>query len=836
MAMDYLTIPILANANSILWIGTGMVFLGILFLVLFFIKKMLYRKKQYKVAFEKVLLLVSLPQEVSEKEEKKTPKAWLYLMENFLANIGGLKAERGTGSAFFGRSDYFSFEIVCDQKGTIFFYVAVPCHLEQFFRQQIQAQYPEANIEEVEDYNIFVPDGVTVGAYLKLQKPWVLPIKTYLKEEEIDPLNAVTNALSKVDKGDAVAIQIVGRSAKSSWHKKGPRIAQTMQQGKKFSDALSEVERSGFSKFISGIKSALETKKKESQEEKIKQPYQLSPMEQEIVKSLEEKASKAGFDVNIRLISSAKTKERADFYLNNLLNSFLRYSGYEYGNGFKAVKTGASPKLIRDFIYRNFNPSHSFILNAEELTSIYHFPTPTLETPNIYWLQFRKAPAPINIPKEGIVLGENIYRGEKRIIHIKKDDRRRHVYVIGRTGTGKSYLMANMAIQDIYNGEGVCVLDPHGDLIEDILEHVPPERVEDVIVFDPSDISRPLGFNLLEYDPRYPEQKTFVINEMIKIMDKLYDLRQTGGPMFEQYMRNAMLLVMEHPQSGSTLMEISEVLADADFRHYKIKHSGNKVVNDFWIKQAEKAGGEAALSNMTPYITSKLNQFISNDLMRPIIAQQKSSFNIRTLMDEQKIFLINLCKGKTGDLNAYLLGLIIVGKILMAALSRVDQPREERKDFYLYIDEFQNFITDTISTILAEARKYRLNLTIAHQYIGQLVSGQDTSIRDAILGTVGTYLTFKIGVEDAEILAKEYAPVFTPHDLVNIERYNCYVKLLVDNQPVRPFNMRVLPRDKGNPEIAKRIKELSRQKYGRPREEIEKEIINRTNLISEGTL
>ena len=363
--------------------------------------------------------------------------------------------------------------------------------------------------------------------------------------------------------------------------------------------------------------------------------------------------------------------------------------------------TGASSEAIRHFIYRDFVESKKFILNTEELTSLYHFPVATTEAPNINWLLAKRAPAPVDVPTDGIILGKNVYRGEEKIIRLSTDDRRRHVYIIGKTGTGKSVLISNMAIQDIKNGEGVCVVDPNGDLIETILEHVPKSRAEDVIYFNPANMDRPMGLNLLEFDPKYPEQKTFVINEMIKILDKLYDLRQTGGPMFEQYMRNAMLLIMDHPESGSTLMEIPKVLADADFRHFKLKYCKNPVVRDFWLKEAEKAGGEAALSNMTPYITSKLNQFIANDIMRPIIAQQQSAFNFRKAMDEKKIVLVTLPKGLVGEMNAYLLGLVIVGKITMAAFSRADMPEVERNDFYLYIDEFQNFITDTIGTILS---------------------------------------------------------------------------------------------------------------------------------------
>ncbi|MDD5221945.1 MAG: type IV secretory system conjugative DNA transfer family protein, partial [Patescibacteria group bacterium] len=311
----------------------------------------------------------------------------------------------------------------------------------------------------------------------------------------------------------------------------------------------------------------------------------------------------------------------------------------------------------------------------------------------------------------------------------------------------------------------------------------------------------------------------------------LYDLRQTGGPMFEQYMRNAMLLIMEHPESGSTLMEIPKVMADPEFRHFKLKHCTNPVVRDFWIKEAEKAGGEAALSNMTPYITSKLNQFISNDIMRPIIGQQASAFNFRKAMDEGKIVLVTLPKGLVGDLNAYLLGLVIVGKITMAAFSRADTTEENRRDFYLYIDEFQNFITDTIGVILSEARKYKLDLTIAHQYMGQLTKNNDTSIRDAVLGTVGTMIAFNIGIEDAQVLVKQFAPVLNEYDLINVERFNAYVKLLVDKEAVRPFNMLGMPPRKGNEEVAKLVKEMSHLKYGRPKAVVESEILERAKAI-----
>jgi hypothetical protein len=337
----------------------------------------------------------------------------------------------------------------------------------------------------------------------------------------------------------------------------------------------------------------------------------------------------------------------------------------------------------------------------------------------------------------------------------------------------------------------------------------------------------------LEYDPRFPEQKTFVINEMIKIFDKLYDLKATGGPIFEQYVRNAMLLIMAHPESGATLMEVPKVLANADFRKMKLDHCPDPTVVDFWRQEAEKAGGDAALANVVPYVTSKLTQFISNDTMRPIIAQQKSAFNLRDLMDSQKILLIDLSKGKVGEMNSYLLGLVLVGKILMSALSRTNIPEDKRKDFYLYIDEFQNFTTDSINTILSEARKYKLNLIIAHQYLGQLVKGNDNSIRDAVFGNVGTWMLFKIGTEDAAVMEKEFSPVFNQFDLINVENRTMYAKLLIDNTASRPFSMNTLYPLPGirRPELAERIKALSRLKYGQDRNLIEAEIRRRANFV-----
>jgi len=344
-----------------------------------------------------------------------------------------------------------------------------------------------------------------------------------------------------------------------------------------------------------------------------------------------------------------------------------------------------------------------------------------------------------------------------------------------------------------------------------------------------------MSLNMLEYNS--PEQKTFVVNEVLSIFDKLYDLKATGGPMFEQYMRNTLLLIMDDPESGMTLMDVSKVLADEDFRKYKLSKCTNISVKDFWEKEAQKAGGEASLANMVPYITSKLAPFIANDVMRPIISQQKSSINFADAMNNQKIVLVKLSIGKLGQTNADLIGMIVIGKILMAAMARGDLPAEQRKDFYLYIDEFQNFLTDSIEIILSQARKYKLCLTIGHQYIGQLVKNGDTKFKDAIFGNVGSKVSFRIGVDDSEALAKEFSPVFSEYDFLNVEKRNCFVKLLVDGANPPGFNMLTLPHDElpvapKNEKLAKAIKELSRLKYGKERDLIEMEVNERIRKTS----
>ncbi|MFA7088008.1 MAG: TraM recognition domain-containing protein [Patescibacteria group bacterium] len=808
------------------------VFAGIFVIIVLNVIRIILSGRRY---YPHQVFLVLLPKEKPDDEKKSDTgqqlKEELAKGETIFAAVGGARAQRGFMAWLMGRSDQFSFEVV-SSNNKISFYVVAPQKDARYLEQQIHAHYPDAVIQEVEDYNSFSLSGEIAAAYLRTQKSFVFPIKTYQKMD-IDPMNSLINILSKLEKDESIAIQYTVRSAKGSWHAQARRVVSKIHQKNSVKEGLFAASPLGrFMYFFNDFFTKNQKDQKGLEQNSQIAPKKLSAVEEDMTRAIEEKNLKAGLDVNLRIIASAKTKERANIYLENLGSAFSEYNNFSYGNVFSRPDKRKTEKIVKDFIYRHFNNRDRFLLNSEELASMFHFPLKGTETPNILWLTAKIAPAPNNIPNEGITLGDNVYRGVKQEIRMKRADRRRHTYVIGKSGTGKSVLLANMAIQDIQNGEGVCVLDPHGDLINDILDRLPPERSEDVIIFSPGDLDRPLALNLLDYDERYPEQKSFIINEMIGIFDKLYDLKATGGPMFEQYMRNAMLLIMDDPASGSTLMEIPKVLADENFRRLKLSRCKNQTVVDFWRKEAEKAGGEAALANIVPYITSKLTSFISNDMMRPIIGQQKSAFNLRDVMDRQKILLIDLPKGLVGEMNAYLLGMILVGKILMAALSRTDMPSENRKDFYLYIDEFQNFTTNSICQILSEARKYALNLIIAHQYIGQLSKNQNTEIKDAVFGNVGTMITFKIGSEDADFLVKEFSPTFNQYDLINIDKGTAYIKLLVDNSATKPFSLRTNWPLLGlkRPGLADKVRALSRLKYGQDVRLVEAEIRRRSQL------
>lgn len=764
----------------------------------------------------------------SAQEADQSEKEEISNMEHLLATLSNIQDKKNILHRILYGKPQLTFEIAVPSDGDqITFFVSMPKKFRELVEKQIHSFFPDAFIDKIEDYTIFRPKSFTAGSHLKLKKNSAYPIRTYQRLES-DPLQNITNALSKLeDESEGAAIQFVlQNSSKSS--KKGKNISQQMQQGKRLDKVGGNNVALDIMKSVGKEMASVAKKKDEKQDfarnDSEDMPVNLTPEENEIIKQIEGKANKARFDVNIRLLASAETKERAEAILGQMENAFTQFEDDNL-NKFIAVRDRNSnaKKLAFNYIFRRFNNSKSIVLDTEELASVFHLPISTTETPKINWLRSKSSPPPPHIPKEGLLLGYSDYRGSETQIRLSENDRRRHLYVVGQTGVGKSGFIEEMAKQDAKNKKGMCVIDPHGDLVDHIMECIPKERAEDIIYFDPADTERPFGFNMMEYDENKPEQRTFVINEIIAIFDKLYDLKQTGGPMFEQYMRNAMLLVMDSPELGSTLMEIPRIFRDVEFRREKLKKCKDITVVEFWEKEAEKAGGEAALENIAPYINSKLVTFISNDMMRPIIAQQKSTLNFRQIMEEGKILMVNLSKGKIGEINSHLLGMVIVGKLLMAALSRTDLPEEQRKDFYLYIDEFQNFTTDSISQILSEARKYRLCLTIAHQFIGQL----SEEISKAVFGNVGSMCSFRVGAEDAEFLQKQFAPRFDENDLINVDNFNCFTKLLINNESTDAFNMKTYPPKKGSEELREAYKELSRYKYGRDRQIVEDEINQR---------
>jgi hypothetical protein len=814
----------LAIFLSIISFGSG------IFLVLksfFDFRAQVTRSMNADLEIVRVSKIYKKKEEMAQQQgEKAVWKEEIGAMEQLFTTFSNIKGKNGILSNFLYGVPNIVLEIA-NPAGTeeISFFLSFPKKFKQIIEKQIHSYFPNAHLEKITDYTIFTPGSYTAAAILTLKKSHSLPLKTY-EMMESDPLNELSNAFSRLDEEEEGAvIQLVIVPANNSWRIKGKEIAHRMQQGKQLRHAnagiIGDIGR--------GITDTLISASSKKEMKPMDRPsVQLTPEEQELVKSIEKKANKTGFKTNIRILTSAKTQARAEELLSHLESTFVQFENSNVNNFVIKRRARKEKKIAFDYIFRNFVEEDAIVLGAEELAGVYHFPISTTETPRIKWLKAGASPPPTNIPKEGILLGYNEYRNTKTDIRMTDDDRRRHIYTIGQTGTGKSTFLQEMAKQDARNGKGFCFIDPHGDAVEDILTAIPKERAEDVIIFDPSDIERPLGLNMLEYDPAHPEQKTFVINEMIGIFDQLYDLKATGGPMFEQYMRNAMLLIMDDPETGSTLMEISKVLADEEFRKMKLSHCKNPITVDFWTKEAEKAGGEAALANMVPYITSKLTTFISNDMMRPIITQQKSTINMREIIDNKKILLVNLSKGKIGEINARLLGMVLVGKILMAALSRVDTPEKERIDYYLYLDEFQNVTTNSIAQILSEARKYKLCLILAHQFIAQLKE----EISKAVFGNVGSLCTFRVGAEDAEFLEKQFAPIFTASDLVNVDNRNLFAKLLVNNELTKPFNMKTFAPTHGDQALANAFKELSRLKYGRDAQIVNREVMERSKITS----
>lgn len=727
-----------------------------------------------------------------------------------------------------GEHGSFSLEIaVPDGVEHAILYIAIPRDKRNIFERMVTSIFPNARITEARgDYNVFAAEGEHVGAVAHLAEHPVYALKTY-DQFEHDPLNVVLAAFGKIAKhGEGAALQIVVGNEGERYNTHYKKILRQLEKGKSIHQALRTPE-TALGEVAHDLWEALTNSKKET-DEKRDEERRTTP-DKMASEAIERKIKTRIVPATIRLVASAKQKKRADELLSNLmatLNQFDNATGNRFD--FAPVSTWGIAAFLRSFTYREQDAVRMMPLSLSEITSLFHITAERVTTSReLKQSRAKQAPAPVDMALDGLVLGKNRYGATETLVRLSAQDRLRHTYVIGQTGTGKTGLIKNMIIQDIQNGEGVGFIDPHGTDIEDILAAVPPERMADVIYFDPAYMARPMGLNMLEYDEARPEMKTFVVDEVYNIFRKLYaDVPEAFGPMFEQYYRNATLLVVDDQESGSTLVEIPRVLADPAFRRLKISKCKNPLVVQFWETIAERAGGDASLENIVPYITSKIDVFLANDIMRPVVAQQKSSFDFRNIMDSKKIFLANLSKGRLGDRNMSLLGLVLVSKFLQAAFSRVDATGT-MAPFYLYIDEFQNFATPSIATILSEARKYKLSLTVAHQFVAQL----EENIKDAVIGNVGTKIAFRVGTTDAEFLAKQFAPVFTASDVENLPNRNAVLSLLVSGVPARPFTIETIDLPKFDMTRLPALKELSYQTYGRDRVEVEAEIARKFQVI-----
>lgn len=764
----------------------------------------------YKVLHMR-LFEVTIPRK--DGDEKRSYKELLQAMEQFY--MGMMVLSNGK----YGNKDYFTIEIAKAQKSKeTVFYFCIPDEVANLFEKQLAGAYIDVKIREIlDDYNVYIQGGNTIGSVGKLAKEEVFSIRLH-DTFDYDPMNSILNSFSKLDKEtEGVAVQfVINPVVEKEYSEKYNSILKKVKKGAKVKDVIDDWAE--FKKeSISAIKSLFSSSKNE---EEKKDEDKFDP---EIVRKIEDKMKWIISPINLRIVVSSSSQSRSEQIMAEIKSSFNQFT--EPGSNsvsFQDYKGNDLKKLLHEYTFRNYDDAIKIPLNIRELTTLVHLPFGVESSSELREARAGIAPAPLNMGTEGILIGHNDYRGTRTEIRFKKEDRMRHFYTIGQTGTGKTNSLMNMIVQDIANGDGVCYIDPHGTDIQTILSLIPKERLDDVIYFDPAFTARPMALNMLEYDVRFPEQKSIVIDTLMMIFNQLFS-KESMGPQFEQYFKNAAFLVMDDPESGSTLLEITRVFTDKEFRDFKLSKCKNPIVKNFWVS-AEATTGESGLQNYVPYITSKFDQFISNEFLRPIILQQKSTFNFRDIMDNKKIFLVNLSKGRLGEMNANLIGMLCVMKFQMAALSRVDSYGKKLEDFFLYIDEFQNVTTPAIASILSEARKYRLSLNVAHQYLSQLPE----EIKNAVFGNVGSMAVFRISPDDAKYLEPKFAPTFTAEDIIKIENYNAYLTMIIDGQPSqRPFNVAIPQLPNGNKEIVDDIKQLSYLKFGEDRAMVEEEIFGR---------
>ncbi len=780
------------------------------------------KAKAYERSLKLVPMLIHLPpstddiQSGGRDERDITDEALSQAQVMYSIIASTLK--KGFDSKVFGQR-HMSFEIIA-ANGFIKYYTLVPAVLTETVKQAIISAYPSARLEEIEPDSIFANNTTPAqiaGGELSLKKEFVYPISTY-EDNKRDASLAILNAMSVTKDGEGMALQILLRPTDGSWTKVSEERVQNLRKGRK--------NRSGGAKFLTEIAYLIKDltlafwHPPEAREED-EQKDGLSNLKQEEIAVIENKTKEPGFETLIRVVASSSNKSRSEAMLSGLVAAFSQFDSPNY-NGFQYDVNKSNKKLAIDFVFRFFPRKNcTNILNSTELATLFHLPAQhAIPTSQLERQATKQVEGPAKLVTEGVLLGVNEFRGEKKEIKLSENDRRRHTYVIGSTGMGKSVLLTNVAYQDMLAGRGFAFIDPHGDAAELLMSKVPEDRIDDVIYFDPADIEHPVGMNMFEFTSE--DQKDFIVQEGINMLVSLFDPSNQGffGPRGQHMFRNAALLLMSDP-NGATFIDIPQCFTDPEFVKNKLKYVTDKAVYDYWTKEFPASQKSNEAGEVITWFTSKWGPFLSNTIMRNILGQTKSGFNIREIMDKKKIFLVNLSKGRLGDINSQLLGMILVMKFQAAAMSRADIPEDERKDFCLFVDEFQNFATESFESILSEARKYRLNLFLANQFMTQLTD----KIREAILGNVGTIMAGRLGVTDADLMEKAFSPVFKAEDLTKQGNYQAIAKVMMYNLPSAPFTMSLVPpMGEANPQLLETMKAYSAAKYAKTREEVEKEI------------
>jgi|GEM_PF-12560 len=721
--------------------------------------------------------------------------------------------------------EHISFEMVADAS-SIVFYVWTPKHLQNFVEGQIYAQYPTAEISTVDDYsrNIDIDhdgaDDCVAGCELRLVKPDYFPIKTFVSFE-VDPLAGITGALSKIeDHSEKMWIQILTRPVSDSWRNKGLQYAEALKSGsnpKIFTkEGLLQTIINLPLTIVTTLINALfppEDSKGGGGDTKLPHNVETS------LACLEEKANKLGYQVKIRLLYIAKSHELAQHNLRTTAGAFKQFNT-TLVNGFAITKIKTGNEVLADYRARLFTDK-GFVLNIEEVASLYHLPHASVETPNIVWTSSKKGEPPANLPyaddpninqSELTIFGETTFRGKLRKFGIKKDDRRRHMYVLGKSGVGKSKILEILAVEDIKRGEGVGIVDPHGELIHDVLKQIPAHRIDDVVYINPADKDYPVGFNPMKTTP---ELREGVASGFVSVFKKQFGY--SWGPRLEYLMRYAILALTYYPDT--TMLDVVKILTDKDFRKKVLTYVEDPVVKTFWLKEFSTYNDKFATEAVAP-ILNKVGQFTASPTIRNIIGQTKETFDFEDAMNSQKIILVDLSSGKIGEDNSELLGSLMITKMQLAAMARARIKPEDRKDFFLYVDEFQNFATDAFAKVLSEARKYRLSLALANQYVAQM----EDSVKDAVFGNVGTLISFRVGADDASYVEKQFSPVFEKDDLIGLDNQHMYIKTLIDGEAAPAFSAKSIFIEEGTEGNTEKIIEESRRKYSRPRAEIEEQI------------